>query len=42
MTASIGMYAAVPGEDDTLDCFMTRADRNMYAVKKKKKNGLTE
>ena len=42
VTASIGMYAAVPGEDDTLDCFMTRADRNMYAVKKKKKNGLTE
>ena len=42
VTASIGMYAAVPGKDDTLDSFMTRADRNMYAVKKKKKSSMTE
>ncbi len=37
VTASIGIYAAVPGEEKTLDYFMTRADREMYAVKKKKK-----
>ena len=38
VTASIGIYAAVPGKDDSLDYFMTRADREMYAVKKKKKS----
>ena len=37
VTASIGVYAAIPGANDTLDNFMTRADREMYAVKKKKK-----
>lgn len=38
VTASIGIYAAVPGKDDSLDYFMTQADREMYAVKKKKKS----
>ena len=38
VTASIGIYAAVPGKDDSLDYFMTRADWEMYAVKKKKKS----
>ena len=38
VTASIGVYAAIPGTNDTLDYFMTRADREMYAAKKRKKS----
>ena len=37
ISASIGVYAAVPAEGDTLDYFMTQADRAMYAVKRRKK-----
>ena len=37
--ASIGIYAAVPGESDNLDFFMTMADRSMYAEKNKRKHG---
>ena len=37
ISASIGLYAAVPGEGDTLDAFMTKADRAMYADKNQKK-----
>ena len=35
--ASIGLYAAVPQGDDTLDSFMTNADRAMYNNKNQKK-----
>ena len=34
---SFGMYAAVPGEGETLDDYLTRADRAMYEQKRKKK-----
>ena len=37
ISASIGIYAAIPGADDTLDEFMTKADREMYAEKKRRK-----
>ena len=36
--ASIGLYAAVPQEGDTLDSFMTNADRAMYNNKNQKKH----
>ena len=39
ISASIGVYAAVPGETDNLDIFMTMADRSMYAEKNKRKYG---
>jgi len=39
ISASLGVYAAVPGEDDTIDQFMTLADRAMYADKNKTKYG---
>ena len=38
ISASIGVYAAVPGENDTLDEFMTNADRAMYTNKNQKKH----
>lgn len=37
ISASIGVYAAIPEENDNLDRFMTNADRAMYADKKRKK-----
>ena len=37
ISASIGVYAAVPNADDDLDAFMTKADRAMYANKNWKK-----
>ena len=37
ISASIGLYAAIPQKDDTLDVFMTKADRAMYANKNQKK-----
>ena len=33
LSASIGVYAAVPGTEDGIDEFMTRADREMYKMK---------
>lgn len=39
ISASFGMYAAVPGSGDTLDSFMTLADRAMYENKNKIKYG---
>ena len=33
LSASLGVYAAIPAEDDGIDEFMTRADREMYADK---------
>ena len=38
ISASIGLYAAVPQEGDTLDAFMTKADRAMYLNKNQKKH----
>jgi diguanylate cyclase (GGDEF)-like protein len=32
-SASFGLYTAVPGEGDTIDLFLTRADRAMYEDK---------
>ena len=37
ISASIGVYAAVPNSGDDLDLFMTKADRAMYADKNRKK-----
>lgn len=37
ISASMGVYAAVPGGIDLLDGFLTQADRNMYADKNRKK-----
>jgi len=37
ISASIGIYAAVPGEEDVMDDFMTKADREMYADKTRRK-----
>ena len=37
ISASIGMYAAVPGEGETIDTFLTRADHAMYEEKNRKK-----
>ena len=39
ISASIGVYAAVPKEEDNIDIFMTMADRSMYAEKNKRKYG---
>ncbi len=39
ISASIGVYAAVPGQTDNLDTYMTMADRSMYAEKNKRKYG---
>ncbi len=37
ISASMGVYAAVPSGIDMLDGFLTQADRNMYADKNRKK-----
>ena len=37
ISASMGIYAAVPSGIDMLDGFLTQADRNMYADKNRKK-----
>lgn len=39
VSASFGVYAAVPQEGEDLDYYMTMADRLMYADKKKRKYG---
>ena len=39
ISCSLGVYAAVPGEEDNIDTFMTQADRAMYADKNKNKFG---
>ena len=39
ISASIGMYAAVPGEENGMDEYMTKADREMYADKAMRKKG---
>ena len=39
ISASIGVYAAVPEKQDNIDIFMTMADRSMYADKNKRKYG---
>ena len=39
ISASFGVYAAVPGEQDNIDTFMTQADRLMYEDKNKHKYG---
>ncbi len=39
ISASFGVYAAVPGNGDSLDHFMTMADRAMYEDKNKMKYG---
>ncbi len=39
ISASMGLYAAIPREGDKLDEYMTRADRAMYADKYLKKHG---
>ncbi len=39
ISASLGVYAAVPGEEDNIDTFMTMADRAMYADKNRIKYG---
>ena len=42
LSASIGIYAAVPGTEDGIDEFMTRADREMYADNTRRKQGRRE
>ena len=37
ISASIGAYSAVPGQEDDIELFNTMADRAMYAEKKRKK-----
>ena len=37
ISASIGIYTAVPGEGNGMDEFMTKADREMYADKTRRK-----
>ncbi len=37
ISASLGIYAAVPREGEVIDDFLTRADRAMYADKNRKK-----
>ena len=37
LSASIGIYAAVPGEGNDIDEYLTKADREMYADKNRKK-----
>ena len=39
ISASLGVYADIPKEEDSIDSFMTRADRAMYADKNKRKFG---
>ena len=39
ISASLGIYAAVPKAEDNIDIFMTMADRSMYADKNKRKYG---
>ena len=39
ISASFGVYAAVPGDKDNIDTFMTMADRLMYEDKNKRKYG---
>ena len=39
ITAGVGVYAAVPREEDNLDIFMTRGDQAMYEDKNKRKYG---
>lgn len=39
ISASLGVYAAVPQAEDNIDIFMTMADRAMYADKNKRKYG---
>ena len=39
ISASFGVYAAIPGEQDNIDTFMTMADRLMYEDKNKRKYG---
>ena len=39
ISASIGVYAAIPQKNDNIDLFMTMADRSMYADKNKRKYG---
>ena len=39
ISASLGVYAAVPQAEDNIDIFMTMADRSMYADKNKRKYG---
>ena len=42
INASLGMYAAVPDEENGMDEFMTKADREMYADKTRRKQGRRE
>ena len=42
ISASIGVYSAVPGEDNGLDEYMTKADREMYADKTRRKQSRRE
>ena len=37
ISASLGIYAAIPGESNGIDEFMTKADREMYADKIRRK-----
>ena len=37
LSASLGVYAAIPAEDDGIDEYMTRADREMYADKTRRR-----
>ncbi len=39
ITAGVGVYAAVPGREDSIDAFMTHADHAMYEDKNKRKYG---
>ena len=39
ISASIGVYSAVPGEGNELDEYITKADREMYADKARRKQG---
>ena len=39
ISASFGVYAAVPKDGDSIDAFLTMADRAMYADKNKRKFG---
>ena len=39
ISAGVGVYAAVPRQEDTIDTFMTMADRAMYEDKNKLKYG---
>ena len=39
ISASFGVYAAVPKEDDSIDQYMRLADRRMYEDKNSRKYG---